>query len=154
VKTYELFVVGDRLEPGELLPSSTLADPNNFTPESSAIMINSLWFLSISVSLTCIMLGSLLQRWACQYNTRIFTRPRTEPRNPAEPRPTFGAGRGELRPPWLVEALPVMLRVSLYLFFAGFGVFVFSLTSDLGTFEALLLTAGSLICPLLCFWHN
>ena len=101
------------------------------------------------------MLGSLLQRWAKQYNTNIFTRPRTDPRNTTEPRRSpFGAGGDELRLPWLIEALPAMLRMSLYLFFTGFGVFVFNLASDFGTFEALLLTAGSLICPLLCFWHT
>ena len=104
------------------------------------------------------MLGSLLQRWASQYNTNIFTRPRTDPRNAAEPRSPLGAGGGgdeqPLRLPWLIEALPAMLRISLYLFFAGFGVFVFNLAADFGTFEALLLTAGSLICPLLCFWHT
>lgn len=154
MKTYELLLVGDKLEKGDFLPSSTLIDPNNFKPESSDIIINSLWFLSMSVCLTCIMLGSLLQRWANQYNTNIFTRPRTDPRNTTEPRSPFGAGGDELRLPWLIEALPAMLRISLYLFFAGFGVFVFNLAANFGTFEALLLTAGSLICPLLCFWHT
>ena len=154
VKTYELLVVGDKLETGDILPSSTLTNPNDFKPENSAIMVNSLWFLSMSVCLTCIMLGSLLQRWAKQYNTKIFTRPRTDPRNTTEPRSPLGAGGDELRLPWLIEALPAMLRISLYLFFTGFGVFVFNLASDFGTFEALLLTAGSLICPLLCFWHT
>lgn len=154
VKTYELLITDDKAESRDSLPSSTLTDPNKFKPKKSVIMINSLWFLSMSVCLTCIMLGSLLQRWADQYNTNIFTRPRTDPRSPAEPRSAFGAGAEELRLPWLIEALPAMLRIALLLFFAGFGVFVFNLTADFGTMEALLLTAGSLICPLLCFWHT
>jgi hypothetical protein len=154
VKTYELLLVDQKGEPREFFPSSTLTDPSTFTPENSVILINSLWFLSMSVCLTCIMLASLLQHWANQYNANIFTRPRTDPRDPAEPRSPFGAGVEELRLPWLVEALPALLRMSLLLFFTGFGVFVFNLTSDFGTAEALLLTAGSLICPLLCFLHT
>ena len=154
MKTYELLLIEKKNIPREYFPSSSLTDPNNFTPESSVILVNSLWFLSMSVCLTCIMLSSLLQQWADQYNTRIFTRSRTDPRNQAEPRTTFGAGENDLRLPWLVEALPLMLRISLLLFFAGFGVFVFNLTASFGTMEALLLTAGSLICPLLCFWHT
>jgi hypothetical protein len=151
VKTYELLIMNDKESPREFLPSSTLIDPNEFTPENSVILINSLWFLSMSVCLTCIMLATLLQRWADQYNSRIFTRPRTDPRDLAGPRTTFGAGESDLRLPWLIEALPTMLRVSLLLFFVGFGVFVFNLTSSFGTMEALLLTAGSLICPFLCY---
>ena len=140
--------------PRDYLPSSTLIDPNKFTPESTVILINSLWFLSMSICLTCIMLASLLQRWADHYNTRIFTRSRTDPRNLADRRMSFGPGESDLRLPWLVEALPLMLRISLLLFFTGFGVFVFNLTASFGILESLLLTAGSLICPFLCFWHT
>ena len=154
MKTYELLLIDNKDIPPEYFPSSTLTDPNNFTPEGSVILVNSLWFLSMSVCLTCIMLASLLQRWADQYNTRIFTRSRTDPRKLAQPRTTFGAGQSDLRLPWLVEALPLMLRISLLLFFAGFGVFVFNLTISFGIMESLLLTAGSLICPFLCFWHT
>jgi hypothetical protein len=116
-------------------------------------LINSLWFLSLAVSLTCILLASLPQRLAHQYTLKALARSRTDPRHLTAPRLLLGGEDDELQLPWLVDALPTLLRVSLFLFFAGFGVFVFSLTADYGTAQALLLTTGSLICPLLCFWH-
>jgi len=65
----------------------------------------------------------------------------------------FGGTEDKPSFPWLIEALPFLLRLSLALFFAGFGVFVFNLTAEFGTAQALLLTSGSLLSPLLYFWH-
>jgi hypothetical protein len=148
-KTSEL--LADMNEPREFLPSSSLTDPAKFSPANSIILINSFWFLSLAVSLTCILMASLMQRWAYQSNIHLFSRPRLDLGSRAGHRAEARLDE-QLRLPWLIEALPVLLRISLCLFFAGFAVFVFNLTSEFGTAPAFLLTTGSLICPLFCFW--
>lgn len=150
-KTSEL--LADIKEPREFLPSSTLTDPTKFSPATSIILINSLWFLSLAVSLTCILMASLIQRWAYQSSAQLFTRPRLDLGSRAG-RHASARLDEELRLPWLVEALPALLRISLFLFFSGFAVFVFNLTSEFGTGPAFLLTTGSLICPVFCFWQT
>jgi hypothetical protein len=159
--------------PLESLPSATLTDPATFSPPTSIILINSLWFLSLAISLTCILLASLMQRWAYQSTIDIFARSRLDlpsvdggsvgswewqGQEQAERRRRASAAAGhvedELRLPWLMETLPTLLRIALLMFFAGFGVFVFDLTSEFGTAPAFLLTTGSLICPLFCFWQT
>jgi hypothetical protein len=39
-----------------------------FSPPSHAIWINLLWFLSLTINLTCALLATLLQQWARRYN--------------------------------------------------------------------------------------
>ncbi|KAI9462040.1 hypothetical protein F5148DRAFT_965064, partial [Russula earlei] len=70
-KTYEL--LADAKESPNASLSDTFVDPSNFSPANSVIWINSFWFLSLVVSLTCIILASLCQRWANDYCTSVAT---------------------------------------------------------------------------------
>ncbi|KAH9983042.1 hypothetical protein BJV74DRAFT_53711 [Russula compacta] len=158
LKTHEL--LAEDKEPYAYFISTTIPDPTRFAPARSAVLINSLWFLSLAVSLSCIMLASLPQRWTHQYHDAIGMgmtgRSRNGLRNPATaaaPRASVDGAEDDLPPPWLIKALPTLLHMALYLFFSGFAVFVFNLTSSYGIAQALLLTAGSLISPLFCFWR-
>ena len=46
----------------------TLPDPSiPFSPPTSAVWVNSLWILSLVISLTCALLATLLQQWARRY---------------------------------------------------------------------------------------
>ncbi|KAH9035985.1 hypothetical protein EDB83DRAFT_2677963 [Lactarius deliciosus] len=55
----------------------TVADPNisgtlptsppQFSPPNYAVWVNSLWFMSLVISLTCALLATLLQQWARRY---------------------------------------------------------------------------------------
>ncbi|KAH9035180.1 hypothetical protein EDB83DRAFT_2678114 [Lactarius deliciosus] len=107
-----------------VIPSS-LSDPTSFTPPVAAVWVNSLWFLSLVISLTCALLATLLQQWARRY-LRI-TNPRCSPHKRARIRAFFAEGVERLRLPWTVEALPTLLHISLFLFFAGLGVFLFGI---------------------------
>ncbi|KAI0246552.1 hypothetical protein BJV78DRAFT_1134958, partial [Lactifluus subvellereus] len=47
---------------------STLPHPSTpFSPPKYAIWVNSLWILSLAISLTCGLLATLLQQWARRY---------------------------------------------------------------------------------------
>jgi hypothetical protein len=82
------------------IPSSLSNPASSFTPPKYAIWANSLWFLSLAISLTCALLATFLQ-WAHRYVDI-------------------------LQLPWAVEALPVLLHISLFHFFAGLLVFLFN----------------------------
>lgn len=57
---------------------STLRNPASpFSPPAYAIWVNSLWFLSLAISLTCALLATLLQQWVRRYIK--ITQPRSSP---------------------------------------------------------------------------
>ncbi|KAN0137026.1 hypothetical protein V8E53_005023 [Lactarius tabidus] len=104
------------------LPSS----PPAFTPPTYGIWVNSLWFLSLVISMTCAVLANLLQQWARKYLK--VTQPRStasEPRR-AHYRAFYADGVENFYLPWVFEALPAMLHVSVFLFFAGLVVFLWN----------------------------
>jgi hypothetical protein len=102
---------------------STLVDPlAPFSPPTYAIWVNTLWFLSLVISLTCALLATLLQQWARRYIK--ITQPRYSPDKRARIRAFFSEGVERLHLPWAVEALPALLHLSLFLFFSGLLVFL------------------------------
>ena len=125
----------------------TLANPaSSFTPPPSAVWVNGLWFLSLVISLTCALLATLLQQWARRY-LRV-TCPRYSPHKRARVRAFYAEGVEKLHLPWTVEMLPVLLHVSLFLFFAGLSVFLFSV--DLTIFKVV--TAWIALCVIAYAW--
>jgi hypothetical protein len=108
-----------------LIPPSLSNPAASFTPPAAAVWVNSLWFLSLAISLTCALLSTLLQQWARRYLR--LTKPRCSPHKRARIRSFFAEGVERLHLPWAVEALPTLLHVSLFLFFAGLCVFLFGI---------------------------
>ncbi|KAI0265791.1 hypothetical protein BC834DRAFT_813512, partial [Gloeopeniophorella convolvens] len=104
-------------------PSSS--DPTAFSPPASAVWVNVLWFMSLVISLTCALLATLLQRWARRYLQ--ITQPRYSLRKRQRIRAFYFEGVEKHHLPWVVEALPALLHVSLFLFFAGLVVFLFNI---------------------------
>jgi len=45
------------------ISSSLHTSPPTFSPPNYAVWVNSLWFLSLVISLTCALLATLLQQW-------------------------------------------------------------------------------------------
>ena len=74
------------------------------------------------LSLTCALLATSLQQWARRY-VRV-TQPRYSPHKRARIRAFFAEGIEKLHLPWAVEALPALLHIAVFLFFAGLVVFI------------------------------
>ena len=109
----------------QVLIPPTLPNPSTpFSPPTSAVWVNSLWFLSLLISLTCALLATLLQQWARRYMK--ITQTRYSPHKRARIRAFFAEGVEKFHLPWAVEALPALLHLSLFLFFAGLAVFLFN----------------------------
>jgi Family of unknown function (DUF6535) len=105
---------------------STPTEPPPFSPPKYAILVNSLWFLSLVISLTCALLATLLQQWARRYIT-ITQLPRYTPHKRARIRAFFADGAEKYHLPWAVETLPTLLHISLFLFFFGLLIFLFNI---------------------------
>ena len=106
--------------------SSTLAKPPPFSPPKYAVWVNSLWFLSLVISLTCALLATLLQQWARRY-LKITQLPRYSPHKRARIREFFADGVEKFHLPEAVGVLPTLLHLSLFLFFSGLLIFLFNI---------------------------
>jgi hypothetical protein len=103
-----------------------LTDPiEPFVPPTSGVWVNGLWFSSLVISLTCGLLATLLQQWARRYLRVAY--PRYSPHKRARIRAFYKHGVEKLHFSWTIEVLPALLHISLFLFFAGLSVFLFTL---------------------------
>jgi len=112
-------------DPNALNLPSPFVKPPPFLPRTYAVWVNSLWFLSMAISLTCALLSTLLHQWACRY-TRITQPVSSSPHKRARMRAFFAEGVEALNLHWAVGALPLLLHLSLFSFFAGLLVFLFN----------------------------
>ncbi|KAI0245473.1 hypothetical protein BJV78DRAFT_1106382, partial [Lactifluus subvellereus] len=119
---YKLQVLADPNVSRPFIPS-TPAQPPPFSPPMSAILVNSLWFLSLAISLTCAMLATLLQQWARRY-LRITQPPRYSPHKRARIRAFFAHGVEKFHLSRAADVLPTLVQLSLFLFFAGLLIYL------------------------------
>jgi hypothetical protein len=108
-----------------------------------SVLVNGLWFLSLAMSLTCALLATLVQRWARRYLRNAYRRYNLHQK--ARLREFHKRGVKKLHIPWMMEAIPVLLHLSLFLFFAGLSAFLF--TVDLTIFKVV--TAWIALCVIL-----
>ncbi|KAH9963782.1 hypothetical protein BC827DRAFT_1266131 [Russula dissimulans] len=92
-----------------------------------AVLVNSLWLLSLLISITCALLAISLQQWARRHAK--VTPPRYSLPEQARMRAFFANGIETQNFTLFVEALPVLVHVSLLFFFAGFILFVSDLNN-------------------------
>jgi hypothetical protein len=76
------------------------------------------------ISITCALLATLLQQWAQRYLK--VTQPRLSLHKQARIRSFFAEGVEKSFLPLVVEALPALVHVSLFLFFCGLVVFLWN----------------------------
>ena len=112
--------------------------PPPFSPPIHAVWVNALWFMSLVISLTCALLATLLQQWARRYLK--ITQSQYQPHKRARIRAFFAEGVEKCLLPWTVDALPTLLHLSLFLFFAGLVVFLCNI--DLTIFKLVLSWVG------------
>jgi Family of unknown function (DUF6535) len=106
-------------------PPPFVVTPPAFSPPLYAVWVNSLWFLSLAISLTSALLATLLHQWTRRYVT-IAQPIHGSPHKRARIRAFFANGVDKLHLPWVVETLPILLHLSLSLFLAGLLIFLFN----------------------------
>ena len=100
--------------------------------------------LSLVISHTCALLATLLQQWA-RICLKVTTKSCYSLHKQARIRAFLAEGTEKPLLPWTVEALPALLHISLFLFFAGLVVFLWNV--DLTIFKLALSWVG--ICTAL-----
>ncbi|KAH9011965.1 hypothetical protein EDB83DRAFT_348331 [Lactarius deliciosus] len=130
-------------DPASNISTSLPASPPPFLPPNYAVWVNTLLFLSLVISISCALLATLLQQWARRYLK--VTQPRYSLHKRARIRAFFFEGVDKFLLPWAVEALPTLLHVSLFLFFAGISVFLWNV--NLTIFKSVMSWIG--ICTVL-----
>jgi Family of unknown function (DUF6535) len=104
----------------------TPVTPPTFSPPKYIVWVNSLLFLSLTISLTCAMLVTMLQQWARRY-LWITQRLHCSPHDGARMRAFFAHGVESLRFSSVAEAIPSLIHISLFLFFAGILTYLFNI---------------------------
>ncbi|KIM22872.1 hypothetical protein M408DRAFT_57183, partial [Serendipita vermifera MAFF 305830] len=91
------------------------SDTSTFEPEQSSLHVNGLWFTSLVLSLISALGGVLAKGWLAKYNpaTRLAHASHACERHLRANR----AREWQLAP--LITAIPLLIQVSLFLFFAG-----------------------------------
>ncbi len=103
------------------------------------------------------MLATLLQQWSRRYLT--ITQPaRCEPHKRARARAFFAIGVEKFHVSWVVEALPALVHLSLFIFFAGLLIYLFNIHHTVFKvvvcWVALLTTVYGFITFMPFFWHD
>ncbi|KAJ6494357.1 hypothetical protein C8R45DRAFT_824598, partial [Mycena sanguinolenta] len=93
-----------------------------FTPTAGSLWCNALWFISLSLSLTCALLVTLVEQWAREFLHKTEMRP--SPLRRARVFSFLYFGLKHFRMHTIVDAIPFLLHASLLLFFAGLVAFL------------------------------
>ncbi len=113
------------------------------SPPTSAVWVNSLWFLSLVISLFCALLATLQQRWARRYLG--LTRPHVAIHKRAHIRSFFAEGVTRFHIHIAAEALPALLHFSVFLFLAGLVISLFTIHHTV----AYVILSATVVCFLL-----
>ncbi|KAH9987584.1 hypothetical protein BJV77DRAFT_927043, partial [Russula vinacea] len=110
-------------DPNATVPSP-VPKPPAFSPPRYAIWVNSLWFLSLVMSVSCAMLATSLNQCSRRF-IRLTQPARCSPEKRARMRAFFANGVDKMHIPWAVEGLPTLLHLSMFLFLGGLVIFLF-----------------------------
>lgn len=135
---------------------TTLPDLPTFSPPLSAIWVNSLWFSSLVISLTCALFAILLQQWARSYLTTAH--PRYTLLKEARIREFLAEGAMKFDLPLVARALRSLHHASFFLFIAGLAVLLFNtqvtVFASVALLVALLTVAYVFFTYVPVFWSN
>ena len=102
---------------------SNVPSPPAFSPHGNTVLVNTLWLLSLVVSLMCAMVATSVQQWARRY-IKVTQPALCSPHKRARTRAFFANGIDKFQVPLVVEKLPSMVHLSLSLFFAGLLIYL------------------------------
>ena len=102
-------------------PAAIVA-PDPFVPRASVVVCNFLWFLSLGFCLACALSATLVEQWARNY--LLATEGRPFPHERARLFEYLYKGLQKFRMAAVVETIPMLLHISLFLFFVGLVEFL------------------------------
>jgi Family of unknown function (DUF6535) len=112
------------------IPSAPPTPFPAFRPSASDIRVNAFWFMSLVFSLAAALLAILVQQWVRKY-MQVLQR-YSDPLNSARLRQYLNEGLEGWYMPIVAEAVPGVLHVSVFLFFAGLCDSVLNINTTVG----------------------
>jgi Family of unknown function (DUF6535) len=104
----------------------TEVTPPPFSPQKYVIIVNTLWFLSLTIGLTSAMLALMLQQWARRY-LRVAQKLGHTPHDVARIRAFFSRGVDRLGFSSVSDVMTLLIHTSLFLFFTGLLIYLFNI---------------------------
>lgn len=102
----KIYLLADSNRTHDIPTFPTQSNPSTFSPPKSAVWVNSLWSLSLVMTLSSALLAILVQQWARRYIKVTQPQSASSPRERARIRAFFDKGVEDLRLRWTVDALP------------------------------------------------
>ncbi|KAI9447623.1 hypothetical protein H4582DRAFT_2137289, partial [Lactarius indigo] len=109
-------------------PLSGRSEP--FTPTAAAVRVNVTWFLSLVLSVAAALNATLFQQWSRRYLE--LTRRRVAPHKRARTRAYMFDGIASFKMSRAVKAMPLLLHLSIFLFFASLVDFLWQVSPTIG----------------------
>ncbi|TDL22527.1 hypothetical protein BD410DRAFT_206686 [Rickenella mellea] len=113
------------------------------------VSVNILWFLSLALGLLCALSATMVQQWARNYLQLVERRP--APNKRARIRAYLYEGIERFRMTAVVEAIPTLLHVSLFLFIIGLVIFLFPINLHIALIMLIILTAVGILYATVTF---
>ncbi|KAN0137293.1 hypothetical protein V8E53_004738 [Lactarius tabidus] len=107
-----------------------VVSPPQFVPSASSIRVTVTWFLSLVFSLSSAIYATLFQQWSRRYLE--LTRHRVAPHKRARTRAFMFNGIASFKMSLAVKAMPMLLHISIFLFFAGLIDYLWHINSTIG----------------------
>ncbi|KAJ7436636.1 hypothetical protein FB451DRAFT_1108713 [Mycena latifolia] len=114
------------------MPAST-----PFTPSSSSLVCNALWFISLGFSLTCALIATLLEQWARDFIHKADMRSAPVIRARVYSYLYYGLKRFNMHS--VVAIIPLLLHASLLFFFGGLVAFLIPVNRTMTVITGVLL---------------
>ncbi|KAJ6542942.1 hypothetical protein B0H19DRAFT_312593 [Mycena capillaripes] len=108
-----------------------------FTPTSTSLLCNALWFLSLGFSLSCALIATLVQQWARDFLHKGDMRSAPLIRARIISYLYYGLKRFKMHT--VVEIIPLLLHTSLLLFFGGLIAFLIPVNVIITVISAVIL---------------
>ncbi|KAJ7915785.1 hypothetical protein B0H13DRAFT_1871787 [Mycena leptocephala] len=121
--------------------------PPTFTPPTSALICNVLWFISLGLSLTCALIAILLEQWARDFLHKAGMRSAPIIRARVFSFLYYGLERFKMH--MVVEIIPLLLHGSLGFFFAGLLAFLMPVNIILTVIAGTMLTILAIVYSVL-----
>ncbi|KAF5357365.1 hypothetical protein D9758_005900 [Tetrapyrgos nigripes] len=102
--------------------SVPMQSSSDFTPPVSALVCNTFWFLSLALALTCSLLATFVQQWTRDFIHKTNLRP--SPVRQAKVLAFLYLGLRDFGMHSFVDTIPILLHISLLLFFGGLVPFL------------------------------
>jgi hypothetical protein len=133
---------------GSPVPSTVVVPPAfpDFRPAPSDVRVNVYWFMSLIFSLTAALAATIVQQWVRDY-MHIFQR-YNHPLKRARVRQFLYEGAENWYMPVVVDVVPGLIHVSLFLFFLGLADYLFQINIATATTTTIMIV----ICAGLYLW--